>query len=298
MRFDPISLRLFIAIAQTGSISGASKRVNIALAAASRRIVQLEADVGAELLNRRARGVTLTGPGMALLRHAQDVEDAFVRMRTDMAEYASGLKGTIRIAANSSSVLQFLPRDLERFLATHEGLRIDMAEHASAEVLRAVKEGVAEIGVFHTDGLEPGDDLAVLPYRRDELVLLVPTSFALKRRREVHLEEFLDHSFVALAPGTSLRTAIVSAAHAAGKTLRVRIQVRGFETMVRMVAAGMGVAVVPSGAMHPSGNQGVQVLALKDAWAQRQHAIVHRPVGTLARPASLLAAFLARCADR
>ncbi|WBY02850.1 LysR family transcriptional regulator [Ramlibacter tataouinensis] len=293
MRYDPISLRLFVAVAQTGSISAAAERMNIALAAASRRIVQLEADVGLPLLDRRPRGVTLTAAGAALLRHAHEIQGAFDRMHWDMSEHACGARGAVRIMANSSSVLQFLPEDLPAFLSVHRDLRIDLTERPSGEVLRSVQDGTTEVGVFHARSPEVPANLAVAPYRRDELVLLVPASWPLPRRKKIGFEQVLDQEFVAFPPGTALRTVLVTAANAHGSPLKVSIQVRGFEALVRMVAARLGVGVLPRAAMARPVHAGVRVLALQDAWAQRQHFVVHRPFEVLSPPAQLLAAFLA-----
>ena len=294
MRYDPISLRLFVAVAQTGSISAAAERMNIALAAASRRIVQLESDVGLALLERRPRGVTLTAAGAALLRHAHEIQDAFDRMRWDMAEHASGARGSVRIMANSSSVLQFLPEDLPAFLARHRDLRIDLTERPSDDVLRSVQDGTAEVGVFHARSPEAPAHLTVVPYRRDELVLLAPASSPLPRRKKIGLEQVLDQEFVAFPPGTALRSVLVAAANAHGTTLKVSIQVRGFEALVRMVAGKLGVGVLPLAAIARPIHAGVRVLALQDAWAQRQHFLVHRPFEALSPPAQLLAHFLAQ----
>lgn len=293
MRYDPISLRLFVAVAQTGSISAASAKLDVALAAASRRILQLESDVGVPLLERRARGVLLTAAGEALLRHAQDIQDAYERMRGDMVQYGSGVRGTVRVAANSSSVLQFLPEDLRGFLHQHADLRIDLKERASEEVLRAVREGTAEVGVCDARGLDAQEGLHVLAYRRDALVLLVPRAHPLARRKSLQFEEALDVEFVAFPAGTALRSLVVGAAQRAGRTLHVSMQVRGFEAMARMVAAELGVAVLPAGALAQPRLAGVRVFPLREAWAQRQHSIVHRPRAALARPARLLIDFLA-----
>jgi molybdate transport repressor ModE-like protein len=293
MRYDPISLRLLMAVAQTGSISAAAERTHIALAAASRRIVQLEADAGLPLLERHPRGVTLTAAGAALLRHAHEIHDAFERMRSDMAGHATGAQGSVRIMANSSSVLQFLPEDLPAFLANHSGLQIDLAERPSDEVVRSVQEGIAEIGVFHAAAAQSHADLTVVPYRRDQLVLLVPAASPLARRKRIRFEAVLDQEFVAFPLGTALRGALVAAANAQGAALKVRIQVRGFEAVVRMVAAGLGIGVLPRATMAEPAHPGVRVIALKDDWALRRHYIIHRPLAALSPPAQLLARFLA-----
>lgn len=267
--------------------------MNIALAAASRRIVQLEADVGLPLLDRRPRGVTLTAAGSALLRHAHEIQDAFDRMRWDMSEHATGARGAVRIMANSSSVLQFLPEDLPAFLAQNPDLRIDLAERPSDEVVRSVKEGTAEVGVFHAGSPEAPADLSVVPYRRDQLVLLAPATSSLGRGKRLWFEQALDQEFVAFPPGTALRSALVTAANAHGAALKVSIQVRGFEALVRMVAARLGVGVLPIAAMTNPPHPGVRVYALRDEWAQRQHFVIHRPLAALSPPAQLLAGFLA-----
>lgn len=293
MRYDPISLRLFLGIAHTGSISAASARMGLALAAASRRVLQLEADVGTALLERRARGVTLTLAGLALLRHAQDIEDAYARMRSDMAQYGSGVLGSVRVAANSSAVLQFLPADLRAFTTANPDLRIDLKERSSEEVIRAARDGTAEVGVCTARGLHADEGLHTLPYHSDQLVLLVSRAHPLARRRSLNFEEALDAEFVAFPPGTALRSLANGEAQRAGLPLKVGIQVRGFDAMVRMVGAQLGVALMPAGAVHQEHAASVKVIKLRNDWAQRQHCIVHRPLGSLAAPARLLIAFLA-----
>ena len=294
MRYDPISLRLFLHIAHSGSISAASARMDLALAAASRRVLQLEADVGTPLLERRARGVTLTQAGLALLRHAQDIEDAYSRMRSDMAQHGRGVLGSVRVAANSSAVLQFLPADLRAFTTAHADLRIDLKERSSDEVIRAARDGTAEVGVCAARGLHADEGLHTIAYRSDQLVLLVPRRHALARRRSLVFEEALDAEFVAFPPGTALRSLANGEAQRAGVPLKVGIQVRGFDAMVRMVGAELGVALLPAGAVHEAHAASVKVLTLRNDWARREHCIVHRPLGSLAAPARLLIDFLAR----
>jgi DNA-binding transcriptional LysR family regulator len=293
LRYDPVSLRLFVAVAQTGSISAAAARIPLALAAASRRIVQLETDAGVPLLERQPRGVMLTAAGEALLRHAREVEDAYERMRSDMAQYGCGVRGTVRVAANSSSVLQFLPDDLRRFVLAHPDLRIDLKELPSEAVLNAVLDGTAEVGVCDMRGLDPQHGLQVAPYAQDELALLVPASHALARRRAIAFADALDSPFVIGLPGTALRSQIVGAAQRAGRPLLIGMQVRGFEAMVRMVSAGLGVAVLPRDAITMRRQHPLRAIRLTDEWAQRQHCVVHRPLAHLSLPARLFASLLA-----
>lgn len=286
-RMDLTSLQLFAAVCELGSIGKAAQREFIAPSALSKRLSDLEATVGSALLHRHSRGVHLTPAGQNLLHHARSVLFSLERMQAELSEYADGARGQVRVHASISATVQFLPEDLGAFSRAHQGIRIDLEEHLSSEVVRAVQEGAADFGVCNTaDGV---GELQTLPYRQDQLVLVVPTGHALAARDAVAFEETLAFDHVGLHANSSIYVAMRQAAAVLGQTIKLRIQVTGLEAMGRMIHNGLGIGVMPQQAFELV--RGVSQLAcipLTDAWATRQINLVARDFSTLPRTARLL----------
>src|SRR6478735_5728250 len=184
-RIDLTSLQLFVAVCELGSIGRAAEREFIAASAVSKRLSDLEATLQTPLLYRHTRGVNLTPAGESLLHHARSVLFSLEKMQAELSEYADGVRGHVRIHASISAVVQFLPEDLGRFIQAHPEVKIDLEEHLSTEVVRAVQEGAADLGVCNTGVLAEGHELQVRPYRQDQLVLIVPSRHALAKRKSV-----------------------------------------------------------------------------------------------------------------
>ena len=180
-RVDLTSLQLFVAVCELGSISRAAEREFIAASAVSKRLSDLEAALETPLLHRHTRGVNLTPAGESLLHHARSVLFGLEKMQAELSEYADGVRGHVRIHASISAVVQFLPEDLGSFIRQHGEVKIDLEEHLSSEVARAVQEGAADLGVCNTGsvGRTALGELQSLPYRQDQLVLVVPRGHAL-----------------------------------------------------------------------------------------------------------------------
>lgn len=291
-RIDLTSLQLFAAVCETGSIGKAAQREFIAPSALSKRLSDLEATLGTALLHRHSRGVHLTPAGQNLLHHARAVLFSLERMQEELAEYADGARGQVRVHASISATVQFLPEDLGSFIRAHQSIRIDLEEHLSSEVIRAVQEGVADFGVCNTaDGV---GELQTLPYRQDQLVLIVPTGHALAAKTPVAFEETLAFDHVGLHSNSSIYVAMRQAAAALGQSIKLRIQVSGLDAMGRMILNGLGVGVMPLRAftlMHSAG--GLTAVPLRDAWTTRHIELVARDFSTLPRTARLLVDHLA-----
>ena len=285
-RLDLVSLSLFSLVVRTGSISRGAELAHLAVGAASKRISDLEDSVGAELFERHSRGVTLTLAGQALQRHAQRILADVDQLAADLSDHASGIVGVVRLVANTSAVTQFLPADLARFVAAHAGIRIEMEELDSREVVLAVVDGRADLGIFaertHSFGLQ------TLPYRRDRLVLVVPAAHALAQRGDgtpLTLAELTEHDFVSLPAETSLAQRLAAETANLGRRLRVRIHVRSFDAMCQMVAAGLGIAVLPDAAVQPHlRSMGLARLEIAGAWVERELLLGVRDLAALPRP--------------
>lgn len=279
-RIDFTTLKVFIAIADERSLTKAAEREHLALAAVSKRVSDLENQLGINLLYRQPKGVELTPAGHALLHHARTVMDNLEQMSADLSEFSEGVKGHVRIHANTSAVIEFLPEDLSTFTQLHPEVKIDLEERVSSETIRAVREGLTDIGIFA--GHVPADDLQVFTYRHDQLVLVTPHDHPLATRSSVALRETVGYDFIGLQQDASLHSLLQHSVHHIGASLRLRIQVRSFEAICRMIHTGMGIGVLPEIAVRtylPALN--VQMVNLTDDWARREIKIAVRSIDGL-----------------
>ncbi|SDD52699.1 DNA-binding transcriptional regulator, LysR family [Paracidovorax valerianellae] len=288
-RIDLTSLQLFVAVCELGSIGRAAEREFIAASAVSKRLSDLETAVDTALLYRHSRGVTLTPAGESLLHHARTVLFGLERMQGELSEYADGVRGHVRMHANISAIVQFLPEDLGAFARAHSQVKIDLQEHLSPDVLQAVREGAADLGLCHTGTAADPEGLQSRPYRRDRLVLVVPRGHILYRESAIKFEALLDWDIVGLQANSSISLAMQQAAARAGRPLRQRIQVTGLDAMCRMIDNGLGIGLLPDRAfalMHGVGQ--LQSVALDEPWSQRELRLVARDFDTLPVTARLL----------
>ena len=295
-RIDLTSLQLFVAVCELGSIGRAAEREFIAASAVSKRLSDLETALDTALLYRHSRGVTLTPAGESLLHHARTVLFGLERMQGELSEYADGVRGHVRMHANISAIFQFLPEDLGAFAREHSQIKIDLQEHLSSDVLNAVQEGAADLGICHL-GMANGNGAATLQsraYRSDRLVLVVPQAHALAGHTAVSFDQVLDWDIVGLHANSSISLAMRSAAAAVGRPLRQRIQVTGLDAMCRMIDNGLGIGLVPDRAFALMRGVGqLHAIALTDPWAQRELRLIARDFDTLPVTARLLVEHLA-----
>lgn len=286
-RLDLVSLSLFCLVVRTGSISKGAGLAHLAVGAASKRMSDLEDSVGAPLLERHSRGVKLTPAGQALHRHAQRILRDVDQLAADLSDHARGVLGVARLWANTSAITQFLPADLAAFASLQPGIRIALNEADSHEVVLAVLDGRADLGIFADRTPQLG--LQTLPYRGDRLVLVVPPEHPLARRRRVDFEEATEYDFVSLSGATSLAQRLALESGQLGKPLRIRIQVRSFDAMCQMVAAGLGVAVLPDAAVQPLVRAlGLRKLELTAPWVERELLLGARDFAALPKAARTL----------
>lgn len=286
-RIDLVSLSLFNLVARTGSISQGAELAMLAVGAASKRITDLELAFGVPLFERHSRGVNLTSAGTALHAHVQRILVDVDQMSADLSDHAKGLMGVVRLWANTSAITQFLPEDLANFTRQQPGIRIELNEADSSDVVLAVLDGRADLGIFADR--TPTLGLQTKLYRRDRLVLVVPTHHALAKRKKVAFSEAVDYDFVSLTQSTSLAQRLELESGQISKPLRIRIHVRSFDAMCQMVAAGLGIAVLPFAAAEPLVQAlGLRKIDLTDAWVDRELCLGVRDLSALARPARSL----------
>ena len=274
-RLDLVTLRVVVAVAESGSISAGSERMQLAVAAASARISALEAALGVRIFERSPRGVELTPAGRMLVQRGGELLGSADQLVADLQDWSAGLAGRVRMLANASSLLQVLPERLEAFMRSHPRIRVDVEESISPEIPVALLEGRADVGVV--DVATPSAGLSFLPFFQDAVALVVPAAHPLAAQPDVHMSQLVLENFIVLTGHNALRTRLFNAAAAVGQPLKVRMQMRSFDAACRMVAAGLGVAVLPASAIRPQlAHLPLRALAIAENWAQRTHYLVLR----------------------
>jgi DNA-binding transcriptional LysR family regulator len=280
MQFDLIDLSLFRSVVDAGSITHGAERANLALAAASTRIRNMEKSLGAPLLVRSRQGVVPTPAGRTLLQHARELLAQSERLREDLASFAGGLAGQIRILSNTNALTEFLPEALGAFLTGHPQVSIDLEERLSDEIVGLIAEGVGDIGIV-AGTVETGA-LETFPFRSDRFVVVVARGDPLAAGEGLSFAEVLEHDFVGLDRASALQRFLADKASRIGRPLRLRVQLRGFEGVCRMVECGVGLGIVPeTTATRAAKTMALAVVPLDEPWAARDLTICVRALKEL-----------------
>ena len=290
---DLLSLKLFITVCETRNMAQAAERECIVSSAVSKRLSQLEAAVGVRLLTRRHHGVLPTLAGEALLEHAREMILSMSRIERDMAAFASGIKGQVRILASASAMAESLADDVALFLSesAHVDILIDIEERVSSQVVRGVRDGVAAIVICWDKADMVG--LETQPYRCDRMSVVVHESHPFAERIKVATESIFDYSHVGLQSSTAVQEYLVRAATLAGKRFVQRMTVSTFDAALKVVSANLAVCVMPYEVAMGNGQRSkLRVIPLSDDWAKRQFAICHRDEASLSAPARAVVDFL------
>jgi DNA-binding transcriptional LysR family regulator len=285
MRFDPESLRLFSAVVEQGSIAAAAETMHVVASAASRRLSEMERDAGTALFERHSRGMRPTAAGQTLYRHVRRILEQFQQAECELDEYSKGVRGHVRLSVNFTAMVHYLPQALHGFLSTNNTIKIDLIEKTSDVVVRMVDSGAVDFGICALGGTE--ERLSCIPYRVDRLFLVVPTYHRYAGCDRLRFEDVLDEDFVGMQDGASIHTLTQRAAAASGRRLKLRIQVTSFEAVRNMVAAGLGIGLLPEIAI-PQMMPGLAKIALDEPWAKRSLQIVYRHADALSTAARLL----------
>jgi DNA-binding transcriptional LysR family regulator len=287
LKFDLRDLELFVAVADTGSIARAAERAHTVPSAISKRLSDMEEALGTPFVTRHAHGITLTPAGHTLLTRARTLLAQATQLEDEIASYSRGARGHVRLFANISAIVEFLPAALASFLQRHPDIRLHLEEHVSDRVARAVAENVADLGIVsETPAIE---GLEQWPFRRDELVVVVRPDHELATRDRVLFADCLDCPCVGLHIASALHRQLTRAASDVGRTFEPRIQVTSFDAVCSMVAAGLGIGIVPrSSTSAYTISLDLTAVPLADAWAQRELFLCARSLDSLSPAARLL----------
>jgi len=280
MRFDLADLSLFRHVIEAGSITHGAERAHLALAAASTRIRNMEAALGVALVTRGRAGVTPTQAGRTLLQHARTILRQAERLHEDLGAYGGGLVGQIRLLSNTNALTEFLPEALSSFLSGHPNVSVDLEERLSDEIVGLIAEGVADIGIVA--GTVDARALETYPFRRDRFVLAVARAHPLAKCAKIGFDEVLAHDFVGLDRASALQRFLASKAVRIGRPLRLRVQLRSFDAVCRLVECNVGIGIVPeTTARRAAKTMSIAVVPLTDAWAVRDLTICTRSMKEL-----------------
>jgi len=275
MHFDLADLNLFRHVVEAGSITHGAGRTHLALAAASTRIRNMEQALGAALLVRSRQGVTPTQAGLTLLQHARAILRQTERLREDLGAYAGGLAGQIRVLSNTNALTEFLPEALSSFLTAHPHVSVDLEERLSDEIVGLIAEGVGDLGIVA--GTVDASALETYPFRKDRFVLVVARDHALAKRAKIAFAQVLDHDFVGLDRASALQRFLADKAARIGRPLRLRVQLRSFDAVCRMVECNVGIGIVPeTTARRVARTMAIAAVTLTDPWAVRELTICIR----------------------
>lgn len=275
MRFDLTDLRLFVHVADAASITHGAERANMALASASARIRGMEDTLGVPLLERGRRGVTLTPAGRALLHHARVILQQSERMRGELGDYAQGLKGHVRLLANTSALSEMLPEMLSEFLTAYPNIDIDIEERPSFDMVEMVSQGLADAGIL-SDAVDMGD-LELFPFGNDRLVVIVPRGHRFTKRRRIAFNDVLGEELVGMTYSSALQQYLGHQATLLGRQPKLRVRVNSFDAVGRLVEQGVGISIIPdSAAQRCRKSMAIGIVRLTDRWAFRKLVICCR----------------------
>jgi len=280
MLFDLTDLRLFIFVAELKSLTKAAERMHLSLAAASNRVKELESRFGMRLLYRESKGVLLSPAGETLLIHAQQFMQQVERLRSDMQQYNNGIRGHIRIFANTTAVTEFMPQVLGAFLSAHPHVNVALEERLNHDIVRGVQDGTADIGIVA--GPVQGQGLEIINFSTDRLLLATALDHPLASAGSVGFAETLAYQHIGLHEGSTLQHFLNKMVLDTGERLQLRIQVRGFDAMCRMVEANVGIGILPqSAAARHSKSMKLALVELTDPWAVRERSVVVQNLDSL-----------------
>ncbi len=284
---DLVTLELLVAAAEERSFAAAAQRANLSLSAVSRRITELEARAGVPLFDRHDRGVTPTSACETLLVQLQDMFDLLDNVALDLDAARGGARGLVRLEAHMSATAGPLPARLASFRALHPDIRVQLGEQTSAEVARAVSIGMADLGMV--SGTLPLPNVELIPWHEDELVVVLPRGHRLLAQPALRFADLAGEPFIGLQKDSALLSLYRQHMEALGQRLDERAHTTSFDSVCRLVAAGLGLAIIPALAVQ---GDAIETRPLAESWARRPLMLCVRSSGKLSAATRLLIAHL------
>ncbi|MGI8464000.1 LysR family transcriptional regulator [Pectobacterium punjabense] len=280
MRFDLTDLRLFLNIQKAGSITGGAAASCLTVQAASERVRGMEEELGVALLLRSKAGVSLTDAGFSLAHHAHIILRQVEHMRSELHQYGRGLRGHIPLLCNSAALNEYLPALLGRYLVVCPQISVAVDEKLSRDIVDAIRNQTADLGIV-ADSVAL-DGLETRPFRRDELVVVVPKNSAWTGKKRLSLYDIADAEFIGLSEGAALQEHIDEHARKLGKRLNYRVRLASFDAVTQVIHSGIGIGILPRhAAQRMMERLEIHTIPLSDEWATRNLVICVRQFSAL-----------------
>ena len=288
MRYNLITLDLFLCASKNKSLVKAAKEKNIVVSAVSKRILDLEKSVGVNLFYRKKTGVELTPAGLEMQKHCTKIFNSINIMDESIKEYSLVSSGIVRVTANLSSITQFLPEDLATFSKKFPKIKINLKEKTSSEIISSVKESLSDIGIF-SEHVENTERLRIVDYKNDTLVLVVPEYHPLVSKLTVKIKDFIEFEMVGLEKGSSLQAMIDKQVQKQNLKIKKKLETVSFEGIRGMVEAGLGISVLPTGAIKPYlKSSKLKIIKIDEEWAKRSIKIAIKNDDSIGKAGALL----------
>lgn len=268
MRYDLVSLSIFIAVAEEQNLTRAAHRKHTAVSAVSKRIAELEQQVGTQLMLRQPRGIELTPAGHSLLYHARQVFRNLGQMEEELSDYAAGVRGHVRIYTISAALMHCLPQAVGQFLGNYPQTDIDIEEHTGIGVVQGLLEGRADVGIFSS--WTPSSGIEAWPWQQDHLAVMVWPGHPLAERPSLKLMDVIDEKIIGPHRDSAVSHILDRETRKLGKTLNIGLRVSSFVSMAELVSHQLGIAILPVNEISPAAlHNGVRGIPLAETWASR-----------------------------
>ncbi len=288
MRYNLITLDLFLCASKYKSLVKAAKEKHLVVSAVSKRILDLEKSVGVNLFYRKKTGVELTPAGLEMQKHCTKIFNSINIMDESIKEYSLVSSGIVRVTANLSSITQFLPEDLSTFSKKFPKIKIKLKEKTSSGVISSVKESLSDIGIF-SEHVENTERLRIIDYKSDTLVLVVPEYHPLVSKLTVKIKDFVKFEMVGLEKGSSLQAMIDKQVQKQNLKMKKKLETVSFEGIRGMVEAGLGISVLPTGAIKPYlKSSKLKIIKIDEEWAKRSIKIAIKNDDSIGKAGALL----------
>ena len=287
-------LQTLRAVADTGSLSGAARALGYTQPAVSHHIAGLEAELGTALLTRLGRGVRLTDAGVALVEHAGELLGRAAAAEEEIAAIAGLRAGRVRLAAFPSGSATLVPRALAALRAAHPRIEVTFEEGEPAQTLPLLRAGELDVvlGFSYAEEPEPGRAHDRTALMIDPLRAVLPEGHALAARRRIRLDQLAGETWIAGCP--QCRGHLLHACASAGFTPHISLATDDYVAVQGLVAAGLGVALLPALSLAAHTRPDVVVRPVTGAPARTIEAVTtaggRRPPAVLAMVAALQAA--------
>lgn len=289
-RLDFLGLEAFLAIAERGNFSRAAAHLGITQTALSHRMKKLENYLGVALLNRTTRHVSLTRAGLELLPRVRSLLEEARRTFADLSIEAAARQERVAIGCLPTLAVHFLPRALKDFTARHPGVLVRVYDNSAQEIAERVQKREADFAltILSTNRW----DLELKPLAREPYVLICRSDHDFARRASVRWAELVGEYLIRISTQTDNRILIDDALGATSERLRWRCEVQHVASAVALVAGGVGLTVVPRGAIDVAHASNLAAVPLRSPSIARTIGVVFRRGEPLAPLAARLLAII------